>query len=297
MPVDIQILQSGDSSRPRPYSILFAANPVLKQASGALIIDPVMTQQAAFNTCVRYAIDCLFGRLPAQAENFLADPAIGPRIRLISVFETGLPVSDPNSLVEERVFGGLVAPRRGRYAPYLARHGILADVAYAISASDDFRRASAYGTTDDTGRPGTPFRLDGQSLMHWHFPDISGTVAMHLTARSLTPAHEFGHAASSYNSGFVTDLYIPNTSPNFNVRIGRPIVNPFATYNGTPFAPDPTRDGLGYGAWNSYHPALVNATVPALMDNYTTQVNPLVCRHDTITRAFLRDRLIAKLGR
>lgn len=297
MPTQIQILQPGNTSRPNPYTIAFVANPVLKDNSGGLAIDPIMTQQAAFDACVLFAIDCIWGRLPGQTENLVSDPAIGPHIRIVSIFETGLPPVNANSLVEEDDFGFLIAPRRDNYAPYLATHGMSPDVAFAISASGRYNRASAWGTTDDTARPGTPFTLDGQAMQHWHFPEIFGTVALHVTSRSLTPAHEFGHAASSYNAGFITDLYVPNTSPNFNVRIGRPIPPQFATYDGTVFTPDPTRDSLGYGGWNSYHPSLVGPSVPAIMDNYTTQPNPLVCRHDTITRAFLRDRLLAKINR
>lgn len=297
MPVEIQVIQAGNTAKPHPYTIVFAANPVLKETTGTLIADPITGMRSAFDACVQFAVDCLFGRLPSQGESFLNDPAIAPNIRIVSLFETGLPVSDANSLVEELTFGQLVAPRRDRYAPYLATHSLTADVAFAISASARFSRASAFGTTDDTTLGATPFTLDGRTLQHWHFPAILGTVALHESARSLTPAHEFGHAASSYNSGYITDLYVPNAVPQFNVRIGRPIINPFATYNGTPFSSDPTRDSLGYGSWNSYHPELLVPTAPALMDNYTTQANPLVCCHDKITRAYLRDRLLAKISR
>ena len=297
MPVDIRILQQGNLATPHPYTIVFAANPVLKQLDGTLILDPVMGTVNAFDACVQYCIDCLFGRVPSQAEDFLADPAVGPNIRIISVFETGLLATAPNSLVEEMVFGSLLAPRRDNYAPYLAQHGLSADVAFAISGSAAFSRASAWGSTDDTARPGSPFTLDGVVRQHFHFPAIPGTVALRVTNRDLTPAHEFGHAASSYTSGFVTDLYVDSITPQFNLRIGRPIVDPFAVYNGNAFASDPTRDHLGYGAWRSYHPQLADTTVPALMDDYTTQSNPLVCRHDLITRTYLRDRLLAKIRR
>lgn len=296
MPVTIRILQAGAASA-HPYTIAFVANPVLKDRSGSIATDPILSNQAGFDACVTFAVDCLYGRLAGQTENFLADPAIGTNIRIVSIFETGLAVTDANSLVEESDFGQMISPRRDQYLPYLLRHSIHADVAYAISGSTRYSRASAYGTTDNTAGAGTPFVLDGVTRMHWHFPLIPGAVAMHVTANSLTPAHEFGHAASSYSSGFVTDLYVPNTAVNFNVRIGPPIPLLFATYDGTAYPSDPTRDGLGYGNWNSYHPGLVNTAAPALMDNYTTQANPLVCRHDAITRAYLRDRLIAKIGR
>ena len=51
------------------------------------------------------------------------------------------------------------------------------------------------------------------------------------------------------------------------------------------------------GAWSSYHCELLNAAAPAAMDNYWQTANPLGCRHDAITVAYLTDRLIAKIGR
>ncbi len=75
--------------------------------------------------------------------------------------------------------------------------------------------------------------------------------------------------------------------------------NNFGTYNGTSFNSDPNRDALGYPAtWTSYHPQLADTTRPNLMDNYWLSFDtPRRCRLDQLTYAWLRDRLVAKLGR
>ena len=296
--IDTQTLRPGDITKADPYVIAFIANPALETPSGSFIPDPITSDKLGFDAAVLYAIDCIFGLLPGQAENFISDPVIGPKIRVISIREGGLPAEIQNALVFESVFGSLLEPRRDRFIPYLSRHDIRADVAFAVSKSARFSRSAAYGTTDDTARAGTPFQLDGATRKHWHFPSILGTVALHVTARMLTPAHEFGHASSSYDSGFITDLYTPNSAVQFNVRIGRPILPNFANYEGVQYLTDPVRDGLGYPpAWTSFHPELVVKSAPAVMDDYTGQPNPLVCRHDAITVAYLRDRLVAKIGR
>jgi hypothetical protein len=123
---------------------------------------------------------------------------------------------------------------------------------------------------------------------------------MHITAHSMAGLHEFGHAASSFTDGFVTDQYV-DSPPNFNVKKGRPIPALFGSLDATNYNADSDRDGLGYPAeWTSFHPALTDPAVPSLMDNYWMAAAPHVpesCVFDTITRQFLRDRLMAKLSR
>jgi hypothetical protein len=103
----------------------------------------------------------------------------------------------------------------------------------------------------------------------------------------------------------VTDLYVDGVS-GFNVNkkartsSSNPIPTNFATYNGTIYASDQNRDGLGYPpTWTSYHPQLVDAAHPNLMDNYWLAAggNPQVCRLDGLTYAWYTDRLRAKLNR
>lgn len=300
MSVELQIIRPGDTTKPAPYTILFVANPVLEVPwnSGTFIADPMPSNKVDFDAAVGYAVDCFLGAVPNQAENLMGDSRIAPNIRIVSLRVTGLPATDANALVGESVLGRLLAPRRDQMVAFAAEHDLLVDVVIAVSESAKYMRASAYGTTDDPTRPGTPFSIDGLNRMHWHFAQIPGTIALHKTSRSLTPLHEFSHAASSYSSGFITDLYVDNATAQLNCKVGRPIPAGFAIYNGASFNSDPLRDGLGYQAsWNSYHCELVNASAPALMDNYPASTNPLACRHDRITAAYLTDRLIAKIGR
>jgi hypothetical protein len=64
------------------------------------------------------------------------------------------------------------------------------------------------------------------------------------------------------------------------------------------FVTDDVRDGLGYPAtWQSFHCELVDPTNPAVMDDYTRAGDALNCRHDAISRPFLVDRIVAKVGR
>src|SRR5205085_2862773 len=172
---------------------------------------------------------------------------------------------------------------RAAFAPFLAGHGIDADVAYAVSASSSHNRASAWFTTDDDAQAGLPFTLDGNQLFHRFYNNIPGTVAIHVTADSLTAVHEFGHAISSYSNGKILDLYV-DSPIGLNNKTGRPIPPDFGRYQRALFASDVTRDGLGYDAgWLSYHCELIDAGSPAVMDNYWLSAKgPQACLHDAV---------------
>jgi hypothetical protein len=243
-------------------------------------------------------MDALFGRLPGQKERHLATAGIIQRVRIISVFDSAAPVNLSTALVAEHPTSTLLVPRRTAALPYLQTHGERADVVFAVSASPTHDRCAAYYTTDDDARPGVPFQLDGTAFVHRYYCSIPGTIALHVTAAALTPLHEFQHAVSSYTNGSIIDLYVGNISPALNCKVGRPIPAVFGTYAGTTYNADPSRDGLGYDAsWRSYHCELHDPAVPAVMDNYWRASPPELCENDRITRAFLADRIMAKLGR
>ena len=301
MPATVKIIQPGTIGKPNPFTVCIVANPALESpwSGGTFISDAMPTQPAIFDTAVQFILDCLYGRLPRQAEKVFDDPAIGPNIRIVSVLETGLPATDGNALAAEDGTSNLLIPRRTKFAPFLAARGIgVVDIAYVVSASLEHDRASAYPATDDDTDAGVAFTFDGIAFSHRHFSLIPGTIALHATSRSLTPLHEFGHALSSYTNGRIADLYV-DSSPAVNCKSGRPIPLNFANYNGRIYSADPTRDGLGYGpGWSSYHCELIQPALPAVMDNYfQSSTVPEECQHDAITRQFLRDRLIAKIGR
>lgn len=299
---DIVVMREGDTGKPDPFTVVIVANPVLEQSKGLGVFaaDPITSDRAAFNACARHINASLFGALPGQAEKFLGEPDIAPKVRVVALFVTGLPAGDSNSLVANDNVSEIVEARRSLFRPFLAGHGLQADVAFAVTKSATHTRASAWPATDDDTGPGVGFTLDGVALSHRHRNLIPGTSAIHATTRSLTALHEFGHALGSFSNGLVVDLYVDNGQTGVNNRRGRPIPPAFATYDGVTAASDLARDGLGYPAtWQSYHCELLDAARPAVMDNYhlASGGGAVKCRHDRITRQFLLDRVRAKINR
>jgi hypothetical protein len=249
----VKVLRPGDEARKSdPFTIVLVANPALEAPwkSGAFIVDPVMSNEPSFDGAVQYIQDALFGNLPGQREVFLGDPAIAPHVRVVSLFESGLPAEDANALVAQDGVSNLLVARRSRFVPFLNRSGLKADVVYAVSASRSHHRSSAWFTSDDDTRPGTPFTLDSVALYHHHYNLIPGTVAIHTTSSSLAALHEFGHALSSYTNGSVVDLYV-DSNVALNNKRGRPIPPTFATYNGPRWQPTPLATGWGIPAAGS----------------------------------------------
>ena len=301
MPPTIRTIRPGDVSKTDPFTICIIANPALEapRNSGIFVADPITSAQADFDAGVQRIVDGLFGALPNQSEKLLADPAIAPNVRVVSVFDPGLSPQDSNSLVALDGFSFLLMPRRTAFVPFLARYGYQADVAYAVSKAQMHNRASAWYTPDDDGRGGVSFTLDGVTYHHRFYNLIPGTIAVHTSSDGITALHEFGHALSSYSNGMIVDLYVDSPFA-LNNRRGRPVPKDFATYNGATMASDATRDGLGYPwPWQSYHCELNAAAFPAVMDDYWKAHDgiPAHCEHDGITRQFLLDRLRAKIGR
>lgn len=296
----VNILRPGDTSKKNPYTVAIIANPALETPwrGGVFIRDPMMGSLAAFQSAVVYIDSNLFAVLPGQKEKLLADPAIQPKVRVVSIFDDTLEPDLNTSLVGQDDVSNILVARRDAFVPLLAKYSIAADVAYTVSASPSHTRASAWFTSDDDSQAGVGFTLDGRALVHRYNWLVPGTVAIHVTATSLTAVHEFGHAASSYTNGAVVDLYVDST-PGLNNKTGRPIPVDFAVYQGTTYKTDPARDGLGYPpGWRSYHCELVDPACPAVMDNYyLSAAGALACQHDAITKVFLRDRILAKMSR
>jgi len=296
----ITTLRPGDTTKTNPFTVVIVSNPSLEAPlnSGTFVIDPITTMQAAFNTAATRIVSALFALLPTQRERFIAHPSIGPKIRVISAFVSGLPAQQSNSLVAQDAVSTLLVARRTVFMPFLLGIGInVADVVYAVSMSETHRRASAWFTSDDDAKAGIGFTLDSGMFTHRFFNIVPGTVAIHSSTDTFTPLHEFGHALSSYSNGKVVDLYT-DSGPGINNKNGRPIPPHFDSYDGTALASDLTRDGLGYPpGWSSYHCELIDPAVPAVMDNYFAAGTPEACQHDTMTRQFLMDRLRAKISR
>ena len=298
----IRILRAGDTTKANPFTICIVANPALEAPwqTGQFIIDPITADAAAFDACADYINQSLFGGLPNQQETALADPAIAPFVKVVSIIESGLPPADANALVAQDSESDLLIARRTVFRPFLAARNLDADVAYAVSKSNTHTRASAWFTSDDDTQGGVPFTFDGQTLAHRYQCLIPGTIAIHSSATSLTALHEFHHAISSYTNGSIVDLYV-DSSPGLNCKTGRPIPPDFAVYNGVTMASDPVRDHLGYPpSWQSYHCELHDPNLPAIMDNYwlaAPAADSNACQNDRITRQFVSDRVRAKLSR
>lgn len=298
-----QIHVDDDRSSSNPFTIAIILNPFLYSPGGSptLVRDPLQGHLPDFYDAARYIVDCLYGRLPAQAEKLLDDWRLRGKIRVDSYVDCGAGQSDANALVALDDMGDLLIPRRQHVLNWLTRNRIFADVAYVVSGSTTHGRAAAYMATDDEGQGGTPFHYDGTSYMHCYYSSVPGTIAIHSTSRSLTALHEFSHAVSSYSNGMIIDLYINGTNKSgINKKHGRPIPVDFCDYNGMVHRSDLGRGPLGYGTgWTSYHCELFDASSPALMDDYWREPHgvPERCQHDKISRQFLLDRLIAKIGR
>jgi hypothetical protein len=146
--------------------------------------------------------------LPGQQEKVLTDPALMPSIRIVPLYDDGLPTTLANALVGQDSVSDILVPRRNAFQLLLADYAIQAEIIYAVSASATHTRASAWFTTDDDARAGVPFTLDGNQFYHRFYYSIPGTIAIHTTATSLIALHEFGRALSSYSNGQILDLYV-----------------------------------------------------------------------------------------
>jgi len=296
------VIRPGDTTKADPFTILVVANPVLESPlnSGNFVVDPIMSNSTGFFHCVDYVEQSLFAKLAGQADPMLSDPSIAPVIRLLALFHSGLPADGQFSFVgEDDVSDELLVARRTTIGDFLRAEGIIADIVYAISGSPTHARATAWFTSDDDTSPGVAFTVDGMTMHHRHRYLIPGTIAMHFTASSLTAPHEFQHAISSYTNGMIVDLYV-DSPPAINNKRKRPIPAVYGTQNAATLNSDLTRGTMTYPpTWTSFHCEIHDPNNPAIMDNYYMASSgvPEVCQNDTITRAFVLDRIRAKAAR
>ena len=270
MTKSITTIRAGETKM-NPLTIVLIANPWLEAPfnSGQFIADPIMADQAAFNTCVDYIEGNLFCTMEGQKEQLLADGKFVNKVKLVSIFDDTLISSSANALIAQDDMSNILIPRRDQFTPFLSLYNLKADVAYAVSNSKSHSRASAWFTTDDDTQAGVVFQLDGVPLTHRYYSAIPGTVAMHVSdTTGMTAIHEFGHALSSYSNGSIVDLYVDSPTA-VNNKLGRPIPGQFDTYQASTYVSDASRGPLGYPpGWDSYHCELNNSVYPAIMDNY-----------------------------
>jgi hypothetical protein len=286
-----------------PYTFVFAATPGLEaESGGGVATDPVRNDRATYHDVVRH---CL-ANLLTLTESLLRDGGLERHVRFVSIFDPSAPVNTASALVK-RLSPNLIEAMRTRMNGFVGRYWEDPDLVFALSGSTTHTRATAWFTTDNDARPGVTFTYDGVSRTHRRFTDIPGSAAIStlMDQSGLTAIHEFGHAASDFGNGMVIDLYVDGTRTGFVVnkkmraQASDTIPANFATYGGTTFTSDAARDGLGYpNTWRSYHPTLVDAARPNLMDNYwLASSNVQACRLDGLTYQWFRDRLRAKILR
>lgn len=304
---NVRVLQAG-AVKPGgvwPYTLCIVANPWIEsgRSTNPFIRDPIMVagKEPEFDAAALYIIDCIAGRLAGQAEKMFGPMMVDWRI--VTIYDTSLPDKRRNALVAHDNTQ-MVMPNQKRFPPFLKSYTIpgmgklRADVAFGVTASATHDRCSAQPTLDDNGGPGRRYSLDGRQMTHRTENKLPGTVAFHVTARSLVPLHEFSHAASSQKNGKIIDLY--RDGKGFNRRSPRPVPQVFCVYNNQSFAAAPDRGGgLPYPPNSNYfHPELADPAFPALMDNYTLAGGQVrKCRHDKLTRQFLTDRVQAIMDR
>jgi hypothetical protein len=285
-----------------PYTIAFVANPGIEAETGGTVsADPVLTNRAGYHAALS---QCLRNFLTVT-EDLLRRSDRDRGIRIVSIFDETRTAVTATSLAHE-VAPNIMETRRDRLKSFLAGYGVTADVVFVLHGSTTHDRASAWFTTDDAARAGVSVTFDGTTRTHGRFASIPGSAAVPISfdTTGLTPLHEFGHAASDFGNGMVIDLYVDGTRTGFVVNkkmralATDAIPTNFATYAGTTVTSDQARDGVGYpSTWTSYHPQLIDATRPNLMDNYWLAAQPQQCRLDNLTNNFMNDRLSAKLGR
>ena len=301
----LRTIRAGNTNKPNPFTILIIATPAFRRPTGVqkVIADPIMQDSQAFANTAKYVSDVLFGLLPGQAERALGDPDIEPHVRVLAHYDPSLPVDDEHAFVELHPSSHNVEPRSREIAKFTRSLPISGeiDVMFAITSNESHQTATAFAMDDDSRGGGTKFTIDGQTFEHAHFALIPGTVALPASADALVALHEFQHAVSSYQNGFIADLHADG-APAVNRKVrgnpGGPIPADFGEYDGVRFASATRRGPLNYEPnWTSFHCELHDPTQPAIMDDTQYGTPPVSCQNDKITRMFVRDRILAKINR
>ena len=300
--LDIHRWSEGDTTKTDPFFILVINNVALERPieSNNFVVDmATAAKKPLFDKTAKYIKKNLFGEMPGQAEKLLAASPHSAKIRFWSIFVSGATPNDASALVgEDRLLGSrYVLPRRDAVVRMMASIGLNPDIVFLVTNSSTHDQAHAWGTTDDDSRSGIRALYDGRTIFHRFYHKIPGTVALHTSNGKMTAAHEFGHAFSSYTNGFITDLYRDGDA-QFNRKVGRPIPNNFGSYQGNTFKSDKTRGPLGGyepELRTTFHPELMDPAQPALMDNFHD--GGMLSVHDKITKAYIMDRIAAKVSR
>jgi hypothetical protein len=306
---EITVWREGDTTKPDPFFILVINNIALERPAGSKKFVADMStgtsgERNSFNRVAEYIKKNLFGEMTGQAEKLLSDSCHSGKIKFSSMYVSGAMPNDATALVEEYLdkehLRKFIKPRRCAVVQMLSRVGMNPDIVFIVSKSPTHKTAWGWGTTDDCTRGGIASTYDGGTITHRFYHKTPGMVGLHVGSDSMTAAHEFGHAFSSYTekNGFVSDLYRDHDERFFNTKLGRPIPDIFADYKGITYRSDKVRDSRGYGDFQQYHSELVDSARLALMDDFwRTAGGPMLSVHDKMTKAFIMDRIAAKVSR
>jgi len=296
--------ETGASKKRPPAAATFPANAFVANGSidrdGALDLyaDPILGDRSGYHAIVDYAMNNIF----AVDEDFLRPDDRDAEMRIVSIFDDSLDVTEANTLCEEDPKSTIMAAVKERVNAFLSNYDEVTDLCIAFHGSTTNTRGSANRCADDYSR-GTPeaFTYDGNTYYHWPYRDDPGSTAISVnnSTTSMTAIHELGHAASENDNGRVRDLYVDDTYTTFTVNkkwrsaATDPIPSAFSTYNDVDYDSDPNRDSIGYPAtWVSYHCELLNNTVANIMDYYSS-----TSRLDKVTYAWYQDRIRVNLDR
>ncbi|MBV9925254.1 MAG: hypothetical protein JOZ96_09590 [Acidobacteria bacterium] len=323
-PQAARLLHAGED-KPHPYTIAIVANPLIAshpQGVAAFRPDPILTAAPRFRRAVTRCLKGLFAGAEDAlvAEDVLRRDNIDARMRLVTVFRTPLPggpstpLREANSLIEQAPDNARAGLRLEQLAGFLAKFPTgagetKADVVIVLNNSETLNGSFSIPTQDDAERGGESYSFDDKERKHCHFASAPGCSSLHIRNVDLdspTVIHEFCHAASELNNGWIMDTSI-NMQPGTRFAVNqkhradaKDAVPPdFATYNGTTFRSNPVRfDGTPYPThWTAYHPEPLDGRQRSLMDDWQGKPDRLRCRLDRLTYTWLRDRLNVKLSR
>lgn len=314
------IVRSGDDKK-YPFTVVVVNNILLetREDSREFYSDPLKHEE--FLRGAQKIEDALWGNLEGQSESAFIDEQLAAKARLLRV-EIERPITKPRngpawSFITHQSGSTMLVPRSVQISEFVKnRLKIVADVVFILTGSRQSQRPSAKPGVGDRHKPYNIFSIEISSLSrqyrHCHWPVHPGTVAFHFADRAFTAVHEFTHAVSTYNAnhendaydrdGIITDLYVDNQY-GINKRFPRsmPPIKYFAHYikdkRKTLHRID--RKSLTHPPdWDSYHCAKAEKRLPAIMDNYLYASQDMhKCRHDTITRQFVLDRVAARMSR
>ena len=206
----VRVLYGGRATT-NPFTIAFIASPaILGLASSPggprpLVADPILGDRTAFLSIVTFALQNLF----TITEELLRHDDMDSRMRLVLIFDPGLPVGDETALVEP-IPPDVTAPRQDQIRRLVAKYDEAADVVFAVTASGAtrFPRGAAWWSDDGYSDEDTPFVFDGYELVYPRTTDSPGCIALleSTDPSGITALHEFGHAVSNWIHGQVVDL-------------------------------------------------------------------------------------------